>query len=52
MIGFPVELLTGHLSPAEIVLGFSIQVGWLLAAVILYRVVWRNGLRHYSAVGG
>lgn len=52
MIGFPVELLTGHLSPAKIGLGFAIQAGWLLVAVILYHIVWRSGLRHYSAVGG
>lgn len=52
MIGFPVEILTGQLAPGEIGLGFAIQAGWLLAAVVLYQLVWRAGLRHYAAVGG
>jgi ABC-2 type transport system permease protein len=52
MIGFPVEILTGQLSQAEILTGFALQIGWLLVAFGLYRRVWRRGLRHYAAVGG
>ncbi len=52
MIGFPVEILTGHLSTGEIQLGFAIQMGWLGFTAILFTVIWRTGLKQYSAVGG
>ena len=52
MVGFPVEIVTGQLHPAEIATGFALQVAWLAAALILARRVWRAGLRRYSAIGG
>lgn len=52
MIGFPVEILTGNLSIYEIQLGFMNQAGWLVFTVILFAIIWRVGLRQYSAVGG
>ncbi len=52
MIGFPVEILTGQLAAAEIGLGFAIQAGWLAFTLIVFTLVWRAGLKQYSAVGG
>ncbi len=52
MVGFPVEVLTGQLDRADLLLGFVMQGGWALAAILLYRVMWRSGLRRYSALGG
>jgi len=52
MVGFPVEVLTGQLSEAELWTGFAFQVGWLGAALALFAVLWRAGLKRYSAVGG
>jgi ABC-2 type transport system permease protein len=52
MLGFPVEILTGQLSAGDMVIGFGFQLGWLIVAVGLYRLAWRRGLRHYTAVGG
>jgi ABC-2 type transport system permease protein len=52
MVGFPIEVLTGHLTSSELFYGFSCQLGWLSIAVILSRLAWRSGLRRYSAVGG
>ena len=52
MIGFPVEILTGQLSTPEIQLGFAIQIGWLVFTSILFALIWRSGLKQYSAVGG
>jgi ABC-2 type transport system permease protein len=52
MVGFPIEVLTGHLAASQILYGFSCQLGWLSLAVILSRLVWRSGLRRYSAIGG
>jgi ABC-2 type transport system permease protein len=52
MIGFPVELLLGRLTPGEALAGFGAQVIWLGLSLVLVRVVWRAGVRVYSAVGG
>ena len=52
MIGFPVEVLTGQLNPTEIQIGFIFQIGWLVVAVILFALIWRSGVKQYSAVGG
>ncbi len=52
MVGFPVEVLTGHMASTEMMTGFIIQAAWLIVAVLLYRMVWRSGLKRYSAIGG
>lgn len=52
MSAFPVEILTGLLDQQEIISGLLIQVGWTVAALLLYRLVWTRGIRHYEAVGG
>jgi ABC-2 type transport system permease protein len=52
MVGFPVEVLVGQLTAAELALGFTLQIGWLLVALALYQLIWRRGVRRYSAVGG
>lgn len=51
MIGFPVELLLGRLTPAEALTGLGIQAAWVIIGLVLLRVVWRAGVRVYSAVG-
>ncbi|SRR5581483_2117277 len=52
MVGFPVEVLTSHLSTVELFTGLAYQVAWLLTSLILFIVVWRAGQQHYTAVGG
>jgi len=52
MAAFPVEVLTGQLAKSEIVTGFIYQTCWMLIAIVLYALMWRNGLRRYTAVGG
>jgi ABC-2 type transport system permease protein len=52
MLGFPVEILVGQLSGSELLLGFALQIGWLLFALGICTFIWRRGLRRYSAVGG
>lgn len=51
MVGFPVELLLGRMTPGEALMGLGIQVAWVVIGLALLRVVWRAGLRVYSAVG-
>jgi ABC-2 type transport system permease protein len=52
MVGFPVEILTGQLTPTGALTGMAVQAAWAGLAVVLTAVVWRSGVRRYSAVGG
>jgi ABC-2 type transport system permease protein len=52
MLGFPVEILTGQLQPSEVWRGFVFQGLWLAVALALYVLLWHQGVRRYSAVGG
>ncbi len=51
MVAFPVELLLGRLTPAQALGGFAAQIVWLGLSLVLVRIVWRAGVRAYSAVG-
>jgi ABC-2 type transport system permease protein len=51
VISFPVEILLGQHTPVEALMGLGAQVAWLVVSIVLLRVVWRAGLRVYSAVG-
>lgn len=51
MLGFPVELLLGRLTPIEALTGIGVQAAWVILAYGLMRIVWRAGIRLYSAVG-
>ncbi len=51
MISFPLELLLGRLTPYQALTGLAAQAAWLLVSYVLVRIVWRAGVRIYSAVG-
>jgi len=50
-LSFPLEVLTGSLTPTALVRGFAWQAGYLLGLSALYRLIWRYGLRAYAASG-
>ncbi len=52
MVGFPVEILANNLNKVELIQGFAIQAGWMAVAMSLSLLIWRCGLRRYTAVGG
>ncbi len=52
MLAFPVEVLTGALTPAEYLRGFLGQGAWLVVWWVACRAVWRRGVLRYGAVGG
>jgi ABC-2 type transport system permease protein len=52
MVGFPVEILAGQLTASEIGLGMAVQAVWALTALGLSALLWRLGLRRYTALGG
>jgi ABC-2 type transport system permease protein len=51
MIGFPVELLLGRVRPMDAVIGVGVQLVWVALAFMLMRLIWREGIRLYTAVG-
>ncbi len=48
---FPIQLILGKLSPEVIVRDFALGTFWLAVALVLFRLVWRAGLKRFSAVG-
>ena len=51
MLSFPVELLLGRVGPRDALVGLLAQAAWALLSGGLAVVVWRAGLKRYSAVG-
>jgi ABC-2 type transport system permease protein len=51
MLGFPVELVLGRLTPVQALEGLGVQVVWVVLSLVLIRGIWRAGVRVYSAVG-
>jgi ABC-2 type transport system permease protein len=51
LIYFPVELILGNLTQAQIIQGFASGVIWLTVAIFMFNAIWRNGIKRYSAVG-
>jgi ABC-2 type transport system permease protein len=50
-LSFPVEIILGQTGGEQLLLGFAIELFWLLVFIGLYRWMWLRGLRRYSAVG-
>lgn len=51
LLSFPLEIVTGVLSPEEIGWGFGMQLAYLGGLAVVLRLVWRRGLRGYAATG-
>jgi ABC-2 type transport system permease protein len=51
LIYFPIQLILGRLSNAQIVQGFAMGGVWLVVSIFLFNLVWRNGVKRFSAVG-
>jgi ABC-2 type transport system permease protein len=49
--GFPIEIIIGKLSITEVFIGFAVQLAWLAVSTLLFVVLWRAGVKKYSAVG-
>ena len=51
MLSFPVEIVSGRLTELDMAAGFAAMLFWVGLALVLYRVVWRLGIRQFSAFG-
>ena len=47
----PIQMIQGNLSTSQILQGYGTGVLWLLIVLMLFRLVWREGVKRYSAVG-
>jgi ABC-2 type transport system permease protein len=52
MIAFPIDVLMGRISPEQVAAGLLAQTGWIIACSVGAALLWRAGVRRYSAVGG
>lgn len=52
MVSFPVEVLMGQVSGYDLLIGFGYQALWAAVAMTISALVWRLGLRRYTAIGG
>ena len=48
---FPIQLILGRLTPAEIGWNFTLQGIWLVLTVVGFHYMWREGVKRFSAVG-
>jgi ABC-2 type transport system permease protein len=51
LIYVPVQIIQGNLNADEIIQGYIAGVIWLVIALTFFRLVWREGVKRYSAVG-
>lgn len=51
-LSFPIEVLRGKISERQIFLGVLIACSYCLIFFIICRILWRSGLRQYTAYGG
>jgi ABC-2 type transport system permease protein len=50
MLGFPAEILTGK--GVTLTHGLLLQVGWIVILLCLCNLVYKKGIKRYSALGG
>lgn len=48
---FPLSIASSHMERAQILSGLMAQLLWIVILLILSAIVWKYGLRKYSAVG-
>lgn len=51
VIYYPVQILIGAASGAEIVRIFAVQLAWIGVFIVIRGLLWRGGLKRYGAVG-
>jgi ABC-2 type transport system permease protein len=51
MLSFPVEIASGRLTRADLAMGIAAMLFWVGVGIVVYRWVWRRGIRRFSAFG-
>ncbi|MDR0217967.1 MAG: ABC-2 family transporter protein [Enterobacteriaceae bacterium] len=50
-LDFPVQIILGKLDNALLLIGFGVQIFWMILLMIIRILLWNAGLRRYSASG-
>ncbi len=48
---FPIQALVGNYTPNQLATGLGMQLAWILAGTLGVALVWKLGIKRYSAVG-
>jgi ABC-2 type transport system permease protein len=48
---FPINVLVGQPTLAEMLAGLATQIAWIISGVSLVNIVWHFGIRRFSSVG-
>ena len=51
MLAFPIEVAMGKVPNNEIISGFTMQIVWLIIFGVCINLLWKRGIKKYSAVG-
>jgi ABC-2 type transport system permease protein len=51
MLSFPLEILLGRVAVQEILIGYTVQLGWIAVVVTALLLAWRASVKQFSAVG-
>ena len=51
-MGFPVEVMIGHLSRAQALRELGVSAAWVAAFFVILNLLWRSGVKRYQAYGG
>jgi viologen exporter family transport system permease protein len=51
LIYYPIQLILGKLTNAQIIQGYITGAIWLTVSIVVFNLIWRNGVKRYSAVG-
>lgn len=49
--GFPIEVAIGAVESSMILTGLAVTSLWIVLLFLIYRILWRLGLKRYGAVG-
>jgi len=49
---FPIEALVGQMTPEQLLAGLGMQLVWIVASTLVMQIIWRIGIRRFTAVGG
>jgi len=52
MLSFPIEIFSGRLSTTAIYQGFATALLWIALFSLIMRIIWKCGLKTYTAYGG
>lgn len=51
MMAFPIQIMMGQLSFEQVLTGLATTAAWVAGLFVVYRWLWRRGVRQFSAFG-